>query len=220
MTISPAPTGDPASPTAPVPAPGPRRRGFWVSLGAGLAALAVIGGGIALGGLEERSDHQLEVPVGTPIKAGNLTYTFTGATVQRVDRFSGPIWELVANGTVSNPHDTPLAPLGGNYGSFLAFEPGGDLEVVAESGSWLIGGAGMRDLVPPGDRPLSLQLEFELPPDHTPTDTVGLAVSPMEFTDNAVLGLAGGEKAWNVDSFATIHYLTLPVERLPDEVSG
>lgn len=220
MTTYPAPVGDPASPTAPVPAPGPKRRGFWLTLGAGLAAIAVISGGIALGGLERRSDARVEVPVGTPIDAGNLIYTFTGATVQRVEQFSGTTWELVATGTVTNPHDTPLAPLGGGYGSFLAFDLDKNLTVEAESGAWVIGEAAMRNLVPPGDQTLALQVAFELPPDYSPTDTIGLAVFPMEFTDNSVLGLAGGEKSWNLDSFAPVEYLTLPVERLPDEVNG
>ncbi len=70
--------------------------------------------------------------------------------------------------------------------------------------------------MPPGNSTMPLTIDFTLPPDYAPQAGIELAVAPMEHTANTVLGLNDDELAWNLDSYAPLSLLQLPLTRLPD----
>lgn len=183
-----------------------RRLGLVVVLLAAVGALVVW----QLGGFEARKDYVLSQP-GEVIDAGNLVFTLTDATAQK-KQFGG--WEVVVNGTVSNPNDEALAPATGNSGNLaVSTGTGGSTAVLA---SFELGGTWRRSVVAPGGRPVALAAVFDYPDGVTFGDTIHCGVFSMQYTDNTVLGVSNGAKDWN-QSADRGHTLTLPLTILPPE---
>lgn len=199
----------------PEPAPPlqiPRRLRIGIPLLAvGLAVGLVVG----LGGFETRQDQSQVMAVGAELDCEDLVYTFDSATVQKVENLAGePAWEVWALGTARNPNDEPLGPGTGEGGSLaVRGAPGPE---IANAESVTIGDEeSARSAVPPGDVAVPLRVGFELPGSYQPSDRLQLATIVMEYTDNSVLGLGGGERSWNKTDDAWTVFL--PVTQLPAE---
>lgn len=179
-----------------------------------LALVVAAGILVATGAFERRTDLVLSVAPGVEVDCRNLVFVFRGATAQRVTDFAGnQTWEVVTSGTVRNPNDEALAPLTGDYGNFALRDPRSRLVVNPEYVT--VGDSLARLYVPPGDTTMAVGVTFELPDTFEPGDTIDLGLVPMEYTDNAILGL-GGDPVWNVDSNAPASVVALPLTRLPD----
>ncbi len=195
--------------TAPVTRPRFLRLWPW------LAAVALVALVVGLGGFDKRTDRLVPTSPGAEIDSHNLVFTFTGATVQSVADFSGKRqWRLVAAGTVRNRNEETLYPRLGPTGNLAVHDPASGR--TAEPESVRIGDSDQRSLVPPGDTPMALAVTFELPAEYEPQASIELGVFPMEYTDPVILGLGGGEKEWNIDSYAPAALVVLPFTRLPD----
>jgi hypothetical protein len=170
---------------------------------------------VGLGGFDRRTDQLRPAIVGAEIDSHNLVFVFTGATLQLTPRFTGsPEWRIEVSGSVRNPNDEALAPILGPTGNlFLHDKVSGR---TAEPDSVKLGDTFRRELVPPGNTRTSLVVSFTLPGDYAPQPGIELGVAQMEHTANVVLGLNDSERNWNVDSFAPLSVLTLPLTRLPD----
>lgn len=189
------------------------RRGlrFWPWL----ALVVIIGLVLGLGGFDRRTDNLTAAELGAEIDSHNLVFTITSATLQKVPNFSSKDeWKIEAAGTVRNPNDDALYPILGPTGNFAVHDRATGL--TADPDSVLIGDSRNRQLVPPGNTSLPMRLTFTLPEEYVPQERIELAIAPMEYTDNAVLGLGGGQRAWNVDSYAPMSLLKVPLTRLPD----
>lgn len=204
----------------PEPAP-PLRVPVWALWGVPVLLLALVLGTVAaLGGFERRSDRFTVMAPGSELDARDLVYTFTDATVQRQQSYDGVWeWEVVARGTVRNPNDEPLSPRTGDFGSMVVKGVPGQETTVIESVS--VGGSleddfeHRRSAVRPGGATLPIEISFVLPDAYRPSDRIALAAFVMEYTDNYVLGLGGGERTWNKTDDALLVYL--PLLLLPEE---
>jgi hypothetical protein len=182
-----------------------------VTLLAGVAVAAVGVGVYLAGGFGQRSDWVVRA-AGENMDAGNLVFTAVSATAQRDETVAARPWTVLVTGTVRNPHEETLAPMLGEQGNMFARDHrGGTVETLA---SVQLGGVYSRTEVPPDGRPIDLVAEFRFD-QFEPGTTLDVAVSRMEFTDNSVLGLGGGEKEWNTDSNALLQMVTVPLTVLP-----
>jgi hypothetical protein len=180
-----------------------------------LTVLLVIGLVVGLGGLERRTDTLQPVAIGAEIDSRNLVFTITGATVQKSAPDSADTeWDVRILGSVRNPNDEALAPILGQTGNFVLHDRASGR--TAEPDSVRIGESFNRTLVPPGNSTLPLTITFTLPQDYEPQPAIELGVARMEHTANTVLGLNDGELVWNVDSYAPLSLLDVPLTRLPD----
>jgi len=180
-----------------------------------LTGLLVIGLVVGLGGLERRTDTLQPAAVGEEIDSRNLVFTITGATVQKSAPDSADTeWDVRILGSVRNPNDEALAPILGQTGNFVLHDRASGR--TAEPDSVRIGESFNRTLVPPGNSTLPLTITFTLPQDYEPQPGIELGVARMEHTANTVLGLNDGELVWNVDSYAPLSLLDVPLTRLPD----
>ena len=181
-----------------------------------LALLLIIGLVLGLGGFDKRTDNLTAADLGAEIDSHNLVFTIASATLQKVSTFGDENeWKIEATGTVRNPNDDALHPILGSTGNFVVHDRASGL--TADPDSVLIGDSRNRQLVPPGNATMPMTVAFTLPEEYVPQEGIELAIAEMEFTDNAVLGLGGGQKAWNVDSYAPLSLLKVPLTRLPDE---
>lgn len=205
----------------PEPAP-PLRVPSWALWGVpALLLVLVLTTVAALGGFERRTDRLTVMAPGSELDTRDLVYTFADATVQRQQSFGGVWeWEVVARGTVRNPHDEPLSPRTGDFGSLVVRGvPGPESATIEQVG---VGGPldddfdSLRSDVRPGGATLPLEVSFVLPDPYRPSDRIALAAFVMEHTDNYVLGLGGGERTWNKTDDAFVVYL--PLLLLPEEV--
>lgn len=184
---------------------------FWPWLAVAVIISLVVG----LGGFAKRTDNLTPVELGTEIDSHNLVFTISAATLQKVANFGGGNeWQVVASGSVRNPNDEALYPILGPTGNFVVHDRASGL--TADANSVLVGDSRNRELVPPGNTSLPLAVSFTLPEEYVPQEGIELAIAQMEYTDNAVLGLGGGQKAWNVDSYAPLSLLQVPLTRLAD----
>ncbi|MVA74924.1 hypothetical protein GC722_02610 [Auraticoccus sp. F435] len=204
----------------PEPAP-PLRVPRWVRVGVPVLVLALLLGLVAaLGGFERRTDRLTVMAPGAELDCHQLVYTFDSATVRRTQGVDG-VWEhqLTVSGTVRNPTDEPQAPRYGEFGSLVVRGVPGPLtatiEAVALGSSFEELSVNTRDFVAPGAPALPLEVRFTLPDDYEPSDVVLLGAFEMEYTDNYVLGLGGGQRSWNKTDDAYAVYLPLTV--LPEE---
>jgi len=180
-----------------------------------LAVVVAAGILVATGAFERRTDALKTAQPGTEVDCRNLVFAFRSATAQRVTDFVGKqTWEVVTSGAVRNPHDEALTPLTGDYGNFALRDPRSRLVVNPQYVT--VGDSLARLYVPPGGTDLAVAVTFELPDTFEPGDTIDLGLVPMEYTDNAILGLGGGQAEWNVDSHAPATVVPLPLTRLPD----
>lgn len=183
-----------------------------------LAALLVVALVVGLGGFARRTDGLVPAALGEEIDSHNLVFTFMSATLQSVADFSGKReWRVVAVGTVRNPNDETLYPILGPTGNFVIHDRASTR--TADPESVRIGDSDQRSLVPPGNTAMALQVTFELAAEYVPQPSIELGVAPMEYTDPVILGLGGGEREWNVDSYAPMALVVLPLTRLPDAES-
>jgi hypothetical protein len=181
-----------------------------------LAVLLAIGVVVGLGGFAERTDNLVSAAPGAEIDSHNLVFTISGATLQLVPNFSDEAeWKIQVRGSVRNPNDEALAPLLGPTGNFVLHDAASGL--TAEPGPVKLGESFHRDLVPPGNSTLPMTLTFTLPPEYVAKSGIELGVAQMEHTANTVLGLNDKELVWNVDSYAPLSIVRLPLTRLPDE---
>jgi len=181
-----------------------------------LALLVIIGLVISLGGLAKRTDKLTPTDLGTEIDSHNLVFTITSGTLQKVANFGGGIeWEVEAAGSVRNPHDEALYPILGPLGNFVVHDRASGLTAYPES--VMIGDSRNRQLIPPGNTSLPLTIAFTLPGEYVPQAGIELGIAQMEYTDNAVLGIGGGQRAWNVDSYAPLSLVQVPLTPLPDK---
>lgn len=180
-----------------------------------LAVLLVIGLVVGLGGLGRRTDRLVPVALGAEVDSHNLVFTITGATLHAEPTTSGPTtWKVEVAGLVRNPNDEALAPRQGANGNFVLHDPASG--ITAEPDSVTLGESTRRYLVPPGGTTLKMTIDFTLPADYAPQAGIELAIAPMEHTANAVLGLNNSELVWNIDSYAPLSLVPLPLTRLPD----
>ncbi len=187
----------------------------WLRAWPWLAALLVISLVVGLGGFARRTDKLVPAALGAEIDSHNLVFTLTGATLQAVPRISGATeWKVEVAGSVRNPNDEALAPILGPTGNFILHDLSSGR--TAEPDSVKIGASFHRDLVPPGNSTLPLTVTFTLPPDYVPQAGIEVGVAKMEHTANTVLGLNDKELVWNVDSYAPLSLVQLPLTRLPD----
>ncbi|MGV8907501.1 MAG: hypothetical protein ACOH1Y_00820 [Propionicimonas sp.] len=185
---------------------------FWPWLAVAVIISLVVG----LGGFAKRTDNLTPVELGTEIDSHNLVFTISGATLQKVANFGGGNeWSVEASGSVRNPNDEALYPILGPTGNFVVHDRASGL--TADANSALVGDSRNRELVPPGNTSLPLTISFTLPEEYVPQEGIELAIAQMEYTDNVVLGLGGGQKAWNVDSYAPLSLLQVPLTRLADK---
>ncbi len=206
----------------PEPVP-PLRVPRWLALGVPLLvlllALALV---VGLGGFERRGDRVTVMAPGAELDAKQLVYTFDAATVQRTQGYDGSWQQLVTvRGTVRNPTDEPQAPKYGDFGSFvLRGLPGPHVAVMhgfALDGAYDDYVPARRSHVAPGLPALPIEVRFVMPDDYRPSDVVLLGVFVMEYEDQYVLGLGGGEPSWGKSDDALGVYL--PVTVLPEESS-
>ena len=180
-----------------------------------LALLLIIGLVLGLGGFARRTDNLTAADLGAEIDSHNLVFTITSATLQKVPNSGGGNkWKVEAAGSVRNPNDDALYPILGSTGNFVVHDRSSGL--TADPDSVLIGDSSNRQLVPPGNTSLPMRVAFTLPEAYVPQRGIELAIAQMEHTDNAVLGLGGGQRAWNVDSYAPLSLLKVPLTRLRD----
>lgn len=180
-----------------------------------LTVLLVIGLVVGLGGLERRTDTLRPVALGAEIDSRNLVFTINGATLQKSALVSDHTeWDVRVLGSVRNPNDEALAPILGSSGNFVLHDRASGR--TAEPDSVRIGESFNRTLVPPGNSTLPFTITFTLPQDYEPQPGIELGVARMEHTANTVLGLNDEELAWNVDSYAPLSLLEVPLTRLPD----
>jgi hypothetical protein len=180
-----------------------------------LAALVVVGLVVGLGGFARRTDTLRPAALGAEINSHNLVFTLTGATLQSRPGLDGATeWEVEVAGSVRNPNEEALAPVLGPSGNFILHDATSGLTAEAETVT--LGVSSRRYLVPPGNTTMPLTIDFTLPADYAPQAGIELAVAPMEHTANTVLGLGGGELVWNLDSFAAVSLVQLPLTRLAD----
>ena len=185
---------------------------LWPWLAAALVVTLVVG----LGGLARRTDQFMPAMLGKEIDSHNLVFTVTGATLQKVSTFSDEIeWKVEVLGSVRNPNEEALAPILGSTGNFILHDRASGR--TAEPDGVQIGESFHRSLVPPGNSRLPLTVTFTLPSQYAPQAGIELGIAQMEYTANVVLGLNSDERAWNVDSFAPLSLLEIPLTRLPDE---
>lgn len=175
---------------------------------------------VVAGGFDRRTAPTLPVPAGTELDAGNLVFRLDSATAQLRTEAIGDPWQVVVSGSIRNPHQESLAPLSGDYGNVVGIDRASDqfvvdprygLGAVDPAAPWL----NRREVVPPVDRWLDLQVTFSFADGFEPGDTFEVGLVPMEFTANTILGLSD-EPAWNPDSFARPWTVTVPLTRLPD----
>jgi hypothetical protein len=184
-----------------------------------LAVVVVIGLVFGLGGFNKRSDAFESSGLGQELDCRNLVFTFTGATVRHVaSQYAGDHWEVVALGSVRNPNEEALSVPTGDYGQF-AFKDEASKQVVVPDGStpMLLGDDSHRAYVPPGIGAISIAVPVDFDNSYQPGSEILLAVVKMEYTDNAVLGLSGGQAEWNTDSLASTYLVHLPLTRLEDK---
>jgi hypothetical protein len=180
-----------------------------------LTVLLVIGLVVGLGGLERRTDTLQPVAIGAEIDSRNLVFTITGATLQKSAPDSADTeWDVQVLGSVRNPNDEALAPILGSTGNFVLHDRASGR--TAEPDSVRIGESFNRTLVPPGNSTLPLTITFTLPQDYEPQPGIELGVARMEHTANPVLGRNDDEVTWNVDCYAPLSLLDVPLTRLPD----
>ena len=186
-----------------------------LSLWPWIAVLVVVGLVVGLGGFARRTDQLLPAELDSEIDSHNLVFTINSATLQAVPRLAGAMeWKVQVAGTVRNPNDEALAPILGSSGNFLL--PDAATGLNAEPETVALGDSSHRYRVPPGNTTMSLSIAFTLPADYVPRPVIELAVAPMEHTANTVLGLNDDELAWNLDSFAPMSLVRLPLTRVPD----
>ncbi|SDD36009.1 hypothetical protein [Auraticoccus monumenti] len=204
----------------PEPAP-PLRVPSWALWGVPVLLLALVLVAVtALGGFERRTDRIAVMAPGSELDTRDLVYTFTDATVQHQQDYDGVWeWEVVTRGTVRNPHDEPLSPRTGDYGSLVVRGvPGPEtatIEQVSVSASLQDDFDHRRRDVRPGRATLPIEVSFVLPDSYRPADRIALGAFVMEYTDNYVLGLGGGERTWNKTDEVFMVYL--PLVLLPEE---
>ncbi|HEY3547695.1 MAG TPA: hypothetical protein VGK17_16600 [Propionicimonas sp.] len=180
-----------------------------------LAALLVVGLVVGLGGFARRTDTLQPAALGAEIDSHNLVFTLTGATLQaRPGLADATEWKVEVAGSVRNPNEEALAPVLGPSGNFILHDDASG--VTAEPETVTLGESSRRYLVPPGNTTMPLTISFTLPADYAPQAGIELAVAPMEHTANTVLGLGDGELVWNLDSYAGVSLVQLPLTRLPD----
>ena len=179
-------------------------------------AVPLVGGlVVGLGGFARRTDKLVPAELGSEIDSHNLVFTINSATLQAVPRLADAMeWKVQVAGTVRNPNDEALAPILGSSGNFVLHDAATGL--TAEPESVTLGDSSHRYRVPPGNTTLSLTIAFTLPADYVPQSGIELAVAPMEHTANTVLGLNDDELAWNLDSYAPMSLVQLPLTRVPD----
>ena len=195
--------------------PSPTRLARALRLWPWLVGLLVVGLVVGLGGFARRTDGLRPAAIGEEVDSHNLVFTITGATLQAVPTVSGTTeWKVEVAGSVRNPNDEALAPILGPSGNFILHDAASGL--TAEPEAVTLGESSRRYRVPPGNTTMSLTIDFTLPPDYAPQTGIELAVAPMEHTANAVLGLNDDELVWNLDSFAPMSLVQLPLVRLPD----
>lgn len=194
-------------------APLPRILRWWPLAVITLVVALVVG----LGGFDRRSDRNVAAAPGEELNSHDLVFTLSRATAQHVTSpYADPYWEIALLGTVRNPQDEDLAPIPGSYGHFALKDPdAGTIEVWNGSGLTLDGDP-LRTTVPPGNVTMTLSVPVKFPDSYLPGRQILVAVAQMEYTDNVVLGLDGGERHWNIDSTAPPWLVTLPVTQLPE----
>lgn len=195
------------------PAPLARVVRWWPVAVIALVVALVVG----LGGFDRRSDRNVEAAPGAELNSQNLVFTLSRATAQHVvSPYVAPYWEIVLLGTVRNPQDEDLAPMPGEYGHFALKDPGsGEVEVWNGSGLTLDGDP-LRTTVPPGNVTMAMAVPVTFADSYVPGPQILVAVAQMEYTDNVVLGLDGGDRHWNVDSTVPPWLVALPVTELPE----
>lgn len=172
---------------------------------------------VGLGGFDRRSDRNVVAAPGDELDSHDLVFTLSRATAQHVTSpYAEPYWELALLGTVRNPQDEDLAPVSGSYGHFALKDPGSGTVEVWTGGGLIVDGDPLRTTIPPGNLSMTLSVPVKFPDSYAPGPTILVAVAQMEYTDNVVLGLDGGERHWNIDSTAPPWLVTLPVTELPE----
>ncbi|MGC3955790.1 MAG: hypothetical protein QM804_16325 [Propionicimonas sp.] len=194
----------------------PALRGWLV---AGLAVAVVVGLVAAFGGFGPRKVASLTAQPGTEIDAHNLVFRLDSATVQYIRGNTSKPWRLVVSGSVRNPTEETLYPKTGSLGNLIAIAEGAQ-PVRTGNFSAKIGPAdpertfNPRWVIPPNNAWMSLTASYEFEK-FWGVDSVQIAVVPMEFTANVILGLSDVPE-WNVASYELPTSVYLPVTRLPD----
>lgn len=172
---------------------------------------------VGLGGFTQRSDRNVVAAPGEELNSQDLVFTLSQATAQHVTSpYADPYWEIVLLGTVRNPHNEDLAPISGEYGHFALKDPGsGEVEVWNGAGLSLDGDL-LRTSVPPGNATMSMSVPVKFADAYVPGPEILVAVAQMEYTDNVVLGLDGGQRHWNIDSTVPPWLVTVPVTELAE----
>jgi hypothetical protein len=190
-------------------------RRFWPAVVAVLALLVMLGAG----GFTTRTDRFVPAAAGAELDCRYLVFTFSQATVKHVISGSDQHWVVTAVGTVLNPNDEALSPIGGDYGQFVFRDDASGQTAVPSVVPGTLGGDARRSDVVPGAAPISIEVQAEFDNIYAPGATVTFAVAKAEYTENIVLGLGGGDKQWNKDSFEPLYLLNLPLAQLPEERS-
>lgn len=197
----------------------PTRRPVRNWLIATAVVLVVAGVVAALGGFGPRRIGSLTAQPGDEIDAHNLVFRLESATVQYVRGNTSRPWKLVVTGSVRNPTEETLYPKTGPFGNLIAIAEGAQ-PVRTGDFSAKLGPAdpertfNPRWVIPPNDAWMSLTASYEFER-FWGVDTVEVAVVPMEFTANIILGLSDVPE-WNVASYELPTSVHLPVTRLPD----
>lgn len=191
-------------------------KGWLIAVAAVLAVAGVIA---AFGGFGPRQVDALAAQPGEEVDAHNLVFRLDSATVQHLRNDDKEPWKVVVSGSVRNPTDQTLYPETGRWGNLVAIVDGGEPERTGDFSAQLGPQApdqtfGSRRVIPPNDSWMALTATFRFAafPD---VSTLTVAVVPMEFTANTILGL-NDTPQWNVASFELPTAVRLPVTRLPD----
>jgi len=138
-----------------------------------------------LGGFEPRRDY-LAFSSGQEVDGGNLLFTFDSATARRATTGD---WEVVVLGSVRNPHHESLSVITGDSGN-LAVNTGTTSAMLERVE---LGGDAQRAVVSPDNLPIQLAAYFRLPGETTLATSLRVGVFVMEYSNNNILDLAGGE---------------------------
>lgn len=144
-----------------------------------------------LGGFEPRRDYLVFSP-GQEVAGGNLLFTLDSATARRTTTGD---WEVVVLGSVRNPHHESLPVITGDSGN-LAVNTGTTSAVLERVE---LGGNAQRAVVSPDNQPIQLAAYFRLPGETTLATSLRVGVFVMEYSNNNILDLAGGERWHEAD---------------------
>lgn len=157
-----------------------------------------------LGGFAPRRDYLAFSP-GQEVDGGNLLFTLDSATARRTTTGD---WEVVVLGSVRNPHHESLPVITGDSGN-LAVNTGTTSAVLERVE---LGGTARRAVVSPDNQPIQLAAYFRVPGDTTLATSLRAGVFVMEYSNNNILDLAGGERWHEADR--RVYAAVLPLRLL------